>query len=120
MPPVSTNYAEQVLREEAERLAELKENAVSRMALEAKKAEEVKGETCRVKVNLNDEDNFPTLGKVKGKSCHIAVYSVLMQYYFIVSYTTILIHLLIHPFLFNYYSHCASLDQFKCCSCCCS
>ena len=64
--PTTANYAEQVLREEAERIAELKKNAAAaQLAVnEAKKAAEVSKE---VKVNLKDEDDFPTLGKAKGK-----------------------------------------------------
>lgn len=62
----TTNYAEQVLREEAERIAELKKNAAAAQlaVAEAKNAAEVSKE---VKVNLKDEDDFPTLGKAKGK-----------------------------------------------------
>lgn len=71
----SVNYAEQVLREEAERLAKLKEEATSATAVEAVKQK--KGEESLkasiAKVNLKDEENFPTLGKAKGinQSCDI-------------------------------------------------
>lgn len=67
MSPVPINYADQVLREEADRLANLKENAAAKFTAEAKKATEGREES-RVKVNLKDEDNFPTLGKAKGKA----------------------------------------------------
>lgn len=71
----SVNYAEQVLREEAERLAKLKEEATSATAVEAikqKKGEESLKASI-AKVNLKDEENFPTLGKAKGinQSCGI-------------------------------------------------
>lgn len=65
--PVPTNYAEQVLREEAERLAKLKESAASAVkSTTAAKVVEGKEESSRVEVNLKDENNFPTLGKAKG------------------------------------------------------
>lgn len=58
----SVNYAEQVLREEAERIAKLKEEA-------AKKSSDYASKTAAggvAKVNLKDDDSFPTLGKAKG------------------------------------------------------
>ena len=68
----SINYAEQVLREEAERLAKLKEEAsvvANSSAFEAVKnrndAESLKSSIA--KVNLKDDEDFPTLGKAKGK-----------------------------------------------------
>lgn len=69
----SINYAEQVLREEAERLAKLKEVAsgvVSAAAAAANISSSAKenGEFASsiAKVNLKDDDDFPTLGKTKG------------------------------------------------------
>lgn len=67
--PPSINYAEQVLREEAERLAQIKENSSSKIsaaAVNAKKDETGRFAASIAKVNLNDEDDFPTLGKAKG------------------------------------------------------
>lgn len=61
----SINYAEQVLREEAERIAKLKEEAASNFAA-SKSTFAAKTETA-AKVNLKDENDFPTLGKAKGK-----------------------------------------------------
>lgn len=70
----SVNYAEQVLREEAERLAKLKEEAASTAveAVKQKKGEESLKSSI-AKVNLKDEEDFPTLGKAKGinESCSI-------------------------------------------------
>lgn len=68
----SINYAEQVLREEAERLAKLKEEAsavASSSASEAVKNrnDEESLKSSIAKVNLKDEEDFPTLGKAKGK-----------------------------------------------------
>lgn len=65
----SINYAEQVLREEAERLAKLKEEASMTTTIkQAKKEEEAvdKLKASIAKVNLKDEEDFPTLGKAKG------------------------------------------------------
>lgn len=64
MSPAPTNFAEQVLREEADRIAKLKEKVMLEKVTEALKANEVREE--KGKVNLKDEDNFPTLGKAKG------------------------------------------------------
>ena len=64
--PAPLNYAEQVLREEAERITKLKESAAAQLATETKRNTEVKEEK-NVKVNLKDEDNFPTLGKANAK-----------------------------------------------------
>ncbi len=63
-PSSIINYAEQVLREEAERVAQLKEanQQVKKNLIE--EPEQLK--SSNVKVNLKDEDNFPTLGKAKG------------------------------------------------------
>ena len=68
----SINYAEQVLREEAERLAKLKEeasNVASSIASEAVKNrnDEESLKSSIAKVNLKDDEDFPTLGKAKGK-----------------------------------------------------
>lgn len=61
----SINYAEQVLREEAERVAQLKEvtKQVKKSSI-SEESEQVKN--ANAKVNLKDEDDFPTLGKAKG------------------------------------------------------
>lgn len=66
----SVNYAEQVLREEAERLAKLKEEAAAAVASASEAVKQKKGEESLkasiAKVNLKDEEDFPTLGKAKG------------------------------------------------------
>jgi DNA-directed RNA polymerase alpha subunit len=66
----SINYAEQVLREEAERLVKLKEEA-SKVASASEAVKQKKDEdnlkASIAKVNLKDEEDFPTLGKAKGK-----------------------------------------------------
>lgn len=66
----SINYAEQVLCEEAQRLAKLKEEALavtsgSDAFKNGKDEESLKSSIS--KVNLKDEEDFPTLGKAKGK-----------------------------------------------------
>ena len=59
----SKNYAEQVLLEEAERISQLKnENCETSQLKKTNGIEDV-----IAKVNLNDEDNFPTLGKGTAK-----------------------------------------------------
>lgn len=64
----SINYAEQVLREEAERLAQLKEYASAKQVKkEAEIEENLKNSVA--KVNLKDKDDFPTLGTAKGTFC---------------------------------------------------
>lgn len=69
----SINYAEQVLREEAERLVKLKEEA-SKVASASEAVKQKKDEdnlkASIAKVNLKDEEDFPTLGKAKGKNNH--------------------------------------------------
>lgn len=61
----SINYAEQVLREEAERIAQLKDlNQKKKSSIE--ETEQLKSSLASV--NLRDEDNFPTLGKAKGNN----------------------------------------------------
>lgn len=66
----SISYAEQVLREEAERLVKLKEEA-SKVASASEAVKQKKDEdnlkASIAKVNLKDEEDFPTLGKAKGK-----------------------------------------------------
>ena len=64
----SINYAEQVLREEAERLAKLKEanSADSSSSASADKSTFSAKTEAVAKVNLKDESDFPTLGKAKG------------------------------------------------------
>lgn len=86
----SINYAEQVLREEAERLAKLKEDASVK---QVKKETEIEDnlKTSMAKVNLKDKDDFPTLGTAKGT-----------KYY-----------LLMHA-LISFYSYQTSLEQFNC------
>ena len=80
----SVNYAEQVLREEAERLAKLKEEAVAiknvAEAVNQKNAESLKSSIA--KVNLKDEDDFPTLGKAKGMNQFFSVSLVLSINFF--------------------------------------
>lgn len=66
----SINYADQVLREEAERLAKLKEEAsavVSASVAYKNDKDEESLKSSIAKVNLKGEEDFPTLGKAKGK-----------------------------------------------------
>lgn len=69
MPSPIFNYAEQVLREEAERLANLKQiNQNSKNSSSYASVHEEKIVIGVAKVNLKDEDSFPTLGKAKTNS----------------------------------------------------
>lgn len=69
--PSASNYAEQVLREEAERLRQINEKK-SEEATYANASSMSEANFNQIhtksaaKVNLNDEKDFPTLGNAKG------------------------------------------------------
>ena len=70
----SINYAEQVLREEAERIAKLKEEAASSSTANKSSSFAAKIEPVAVaKVNLKDENDFPALGKAKGRNLSLFI-----------------------------------------------
>lgn len=99
----SINYAEQVLREEAERLARLKEEAVAVKLSDEKSTFAAKTESI-VKVNLKDDGDFPTLGKAKGKQ---RMFDFRLIFLFYINYFYILMFL----------SYCFTcLGYFHCCT----
>jgi len=77
MPSISSNYAEQVLREEAERLKQRDEAAAAASAASktTKSFNEIHEATATTmaKVNLKDDNDFPTLGNAKGIICYFTI-----------------------------------------------
>lgn len=81
--PSASNYAEQVLREEAERLRQINEKK-SEEATYANASSMSEANFNQIhtksaaKVNLNDEKDFPTLGNAKGIPSFNVIFNLLV------------------------------------------